>query len=61
MKLYCLNTWNCPSEYKEILQLLIDKGANVNAVDQDVHSALDVVLEARESTGKSKIIVTWKN
>lgn len=44
----------CPTlcqEYKKILQLLIDKGANVNDVDKKGHTALDVVLETNESEG----------
>lgn len=36
----------------EILQLLIDKGANINAVDIDGHTALDAAFEANEIQGK---------
>lgn len=38
--------------YKEILQLLIDKGANINAVNRDNHTALDAAFEAIKSEGK---------
>lgn len=48
-------SYHCPKScqgYKEILQLLIDKGANMNALDEDGHTALDAVFEANESEGK---------
>lgn len=47
----------CPNfcqGYKEILRLLIDKGANVNAIDRDNRTALDAAFEANESEGKIK-------
>lgn len=47
----------CPFQCKgsdEILQLLIDNGANVNAVDGDGRTALDAALEANEIDGKFK-------
>lgn len=46
---------NCPNNcqgYKEIFQILIDKGVNVNAVDKGGHTALDVAFEANENEGK---------
>lgn len=39
-------------EYKEVLQILIDRGAIVNAVDKDSHTALDAAFEVNESEGK---------
>lgn len=36
----------------EIIHLLIDKGANVNAVDEYGHTALDSALETNKSEGK---------
>lgn len=45
----CLN--NCQG-YKEVFQILIDKGVNVNAMDNDGHTALDAAFEANESEGK---------
>lgn len=41
---------NCQGSEK-ILQLLIDKGANVNSVDKDGHTALDAALEANKHEG----------
>lgn len=38
-----------------ILHLLIDEGANVNAVDRDGRTALDCAFEAINSQGKFKI------
>lgn len=37
---------------EEILQQLIDRGANVNAIDKDGHTALDAAIEANKSEGK---------
>lgn len=35
-----------------ILELLMDNGANVHAIDSDGHTALDAALEANKSEGK---------
>lgn len=40
---------------EEILHLLIDNGANVNAVDRSGRTALDAAFEANEVEGKFKI------
>lgn len=37
-----------------MLELLIDKGANLNAVDRDGHTALDAANEANKREGISK-------
>lgn len=46
--------YNC-QRAEEMLQLLIDKSANVNAVDKAGQTALDAALEANESEGKFTI------
>lgn len=44
----------CPFDcegFEEILQLLIDNGANLNAVDEDGHTALDAAIETNKTEG----------
>lgn len=46
---------HCPElylGYKELLQLLIDKGANINIVDRNGRTALDAAYGAYYSEGK---------
>lgn len=38
----------------EILQILIDKGANVNAMDKFAHTALDAALRVNKTEGEFK-------
>lgn len=47
-------------EYRDVLQILIEKGATVNAVDKDSHTALDAVFEANESAGKFGLKVSME-
>lgn len=47
----------CPNDCKEseqMVELLINKGANVNAVDRDDRTALDAAFEANKREGKLK-------
>lgn len=53
MDLYCLFFTDCQG-YKDIIQLIIDRGANVNDVDKDGNSALEAALEAGDSDGTFK-------
>lgn len=55
----------CPRfchEFLEIVQLFIDKGANVNAMDKDGHTVLDAAIEIVPSfKGKFKNINLFSN
>lgn len=40
-----------------IARILIDKGANINVIDKDGHTALDVANEINQSEGKFQISI----
>lgn len=39
---------------EEVVELLLDKGADVNFIDNDRRSALDVAIEVNKNEGKFK-------